>query len=60
MTTTAIARRAWHPITGAVLVAAVAVAALVWRGAGAGPGASVLVGFLAMGAVAGFSVSGST
>ncbi|MCA0435626.1 MAG: hypothetical protein LCH98_03925 [Actinobacteria bacterium] len=66
MTTAALSSRAWHPLTGAWAVAvpalvAVAAAAL-WRGAGAGPawGGIALTTYLAMGTVAGFSVSGST
>ncbi|QQS00029.1 MAG: hypothetical protein IPK37_13910 [Austwickia sp.] len=56
---------AWHPLAGALLVAFSAVpalGALVAAGlgrAGAGP-AIALTAYLAMGAIAGFSVSGST
>lgn len=53
-------RRAWHPLTGAVLVGLLAVLALATWGTGAGGGAVGLTAFLAMGAIAGYSVSGST
>lgn len=51
-------QRIWHPLTGALLVAGTAAAALAVAAAQpAWAGASAL---LALGAVAGFSVSGST
>lgn len=59
-TTTLAARRAWHPLTGAALVGLLAVLAVAAWAAGAGPLATGLTAFLAMGAVAGYSVSGST
>lgn len=52
-------RAVWHPVTGVAMVCALAVLAIglspVSSTAGTG-----LTAFLAMGALAGFSVSGST
>lgn len=61
MSTSSLAvRRAWHPLTGAVLVGLAAVLAVSTWVAGAQAGVVGLTAFLAMGAIAGYSVSGST
>lgn len=57
---TTAARRAWHPVTGAGLVAAPTLIAVLASLGPAVQAAAGLIAFLAMGAVAGFAVSGST
>ncbi len=53
-------RRRWHPLAGAALVGVISVLAAVLAVAGVGPLAVGVSSFLAMGAIAGFSLSGST
>ncbi|GMA38871.1 hypothetical protein [Mobilicoccus caccae] len=56
-------RRRWHPVTGAITLALpclLAVLLAVGGSADAGAVVGGLTAFLVMGAVAGFSVSGST
>lgn len=54
-------QRIWHPLTGAVVTAAVSLLVLpVAVAGGVTPGGLGVAGFLAMGGIAGFAVSGST
>lgn len=52
--------RRWHPLAGAALVGLLSVVAAVLAVSGVGPLAVGVSAFLAMGAIAGFSLSGST
>lgn len=60
MTVSATHRRLWHPLTGALVVSLGALICGLALLFGKGEAALSLSAFLAMGAIAGFSVSGST
>lgn len=55
-----VSARVWHPVSGVAVVLLPCLAAVLLTGTGAGAGWAGASAFLAMGAVAGFAVSGST